>query len=115
MKNSIKITLLALLVSLNTPAFEQINVDVPADSPHEECFFLDTETVINYRYKSSEPLDFNLHYHDDNGMTYLVDLPKSSSSENLVKDLINKQVYCLMWFNSTTKNAELNYEFSLEK
>lgn len=115
MKNPFNLIILTLLISLNSLAFEQIDANVPANEQHEECFYLDTETVINYQYNTSSPLDFNLHYHDDNGMTFLVELPNSSASNKSVKQLSNKQVYCLMWVNSTSTTAELSYEFTLEK
>lgn len=107
--------ILSLSLSFSSLALEQIDITVPVDAQHEECFFLDQESVITYQYKTTIPLDFNLHYHDDNGMNYLIELPMSSVNKKSVKQLTSKQVYCLMWVNSSTHEAELTYEFTVEK
>jgi len=113
-KNTLKIMVLVSLIPINSLAFEQIEVNVSAGGQHEECFYVDNGISITYQYKTSSPLDFNLHYHDDNGMNYLVELPKSSSNSNSVEQLVQKQVYCLMWINPESNKAELNYEFKIK-
>lgn len=104
-----------LLLSSNLLANDQIEVTIGANDQHEECFFINVESKISYQFQSSSSLDFNVHFHDDNGMNYLVELPKSKGDKRLLSKLKNKQVYCLMWVNSSETNTELSYQFTLDK
>lgn len=114
MKNLKIITLALLALPLTTFAFEEIEIDVDTGGQHEECFYIDNEKTLNYVYQSSAPLDFNFHFHDDKGMNFLVELPGSTENKETINSLQSKQVYCLMWVNSSDKPASLSYEFTME-
>jgi len=114
MKKLQKFIPLILLCSFNTLAFEEIEVEVSVGSQHEECFYVGEENSLTYQYQTNSPLDFNFHYHDDNGMNFLVELENSSENNKTVEPLQNKQVYCLMWVNSLDKAATLTYQFTME-
>ncbi len=113
MKNIINI-LIPLILSLPAMAFEEIELEVEHGGQHEECFFIDKKTTVVYQYKTNAPLDFNFHFHDDNGMTFLTELEASNSHSASIKDLKSKQVYCLMWINTSNTSADLSYEFTIE-
>ena len=100
--------------SLNISAFEQVDVTIEKNSQHEECFFVNQQSSLSYQYKSSAAIDFNFHFHDDNGMNFIIELTQSTESKDTIKQLHNKQVYCLMWVNESMKPAELSYEFSMK-
>ena len=103
-----------LLFAFNTFASDKIEVEIPKGSQHEECFYINNKIALEYEYSTNSPLDFNFHYHDDNGMNFLVKLAKSSENKKTIKPLKNKQVYCLMWVNSEDKPATLTYHFTME-
>ena len=116
MINTFKSLLLISLSSISLMVFadEEIEVDVASNDQHEECFYLENETSLSYQYKTSLPLDFNVHFHDDKGMNFLVERVKSTAHESKMEQLTNKQVYCLMWVNNGSKPAILSYQFNTE-
>lgn len=114
MKNSIIITLALLIFPLTIFASEEIEVDIETGGQHEECFYIENEKTLNYVYQSNAPLNFNFHFHDDKGMNFLVELPSSIENKDTINSLQSKQVYCLMWVNSSEKPASLRYEFTME-
>ncbi len=114
MKKLKKYIPLVMLFPLNALADEEIEVDILVGSQHEECFYVGNESSLTYQYQTNSPLDFNFHYHDDNGMNFLVELNKSTENTKTVKPLQNKQVYCLMWVNSLDSPAKLTYLFTME-
>ena len=107
-------TLIPLFLSLPALAYEEIELEVAHGGQHEECFFIDKNTTVTYQYETSSPLDFNFHFHDDNGMTFLTELEASHSHSASIKELKSKQVYCLMWINTSKTSADLSYEFTIE-
>jgi hypothetical protein len=81
---------------------------------HEECVELMPRDVLSYSFKASDPVDFNIHYHEETNIVYPVSKKNSSGEEG--KFYADKeQTYCLMWTNIQTKPVRLTYTFKVEK
>ncbi len=63
---------------------------------HEECLVLKPGERVEYRYESTEPVDFNLHYHEGNAVVMPLVREKSREDAGMYSVRI-AQDYCLMW------------------
>jgi hypothetical protein len=63
---------------------------------HEECLALKSGDRLEYRFESTEPVDFNLHYHEGNAVVMPLVREKSREDAGLYSVQI-AQDYCLMW------------------
>ena len=63
---------------------------------HEECFFLRPGERVEYRFESTEPVDFNIHYHEGNAVVTPLVREKSREDAGMYSVRI-AQDYCLMW------------------
>ena len=69
---------------------------VPSYQIHEECLVLKPGERVEYRFESSEPVDFNIHYHEGNAV--VMPLVREQSREDAGMYLVRiAQDYCLMW------------------
>jgi hypothetical protein len=76
---------------------------------HEDCMELLPGETLDYSFEASSPLDFNVHYHEDHGVFYVVS--KDASRADKGTYLCEKQqYYCLMWTNPGAETATLLYE-----
>ena len=63
---------------------------------HEECLGLQPGERVEYRFESTEPVDFNIHYHEGNAV--VMPLVREGSREDAgVYSVRIAQSYCLMW------------------
>ncbi|HEX6137953.1 MAG TPA: hypothetical protein VF059_09855 [Casimicrobiaceae bacterium] len=63
---------------------------------HEECAHLAAGERLDYRYESSAPLDFNIHYHEADAMLAPVVRERSTGDSGIFEARL-AQDYCLMW------------------
>jgi hypothetical protein len=77
---------------------------------HEECMRLEAGQKRRYHWKSSAPVDFNIHYHEGPEVFYPVkrDLMRGDGGTFTAK---TAQDYCWMW---TARNAAAKVEGSIE-
>jgi hypothetical protein len=80
---------------------------------YEECIELTPRDVLFYSFKSFEPVDFNVHYHEDGNIIYPV-FKKDSAAEEGKFYADKEQTYCLMWTNTQTKSVRITYAFRVE-
>lgn len=81
---------------------------------HEECMELVPHDVLFYSFKASDPVDFNVHYHEAGNITYPVS-KKNTAGEEGKYYAEKEQYYCLMWTNIQTKPVHITYKFRVEK
>ena len=62
----------------------------------EECAHLAAGDRLDYRYESSEPLAFNIHYHEDDAMLAPVVRERSIGDSGIFEARL-AQDYCAMW------------------
>ncbi len=78
----------------------------------EDCMELFPGDALNYNFKASAPLDFNIHYHESGKVYYAVSKDAVSTAKEAF--LCEKQqYYCLMWTNKGAVPANLSYEWSV--
>ena len=69
---------------------------LPSYQIHEECLVLKPGERIEYRFESTEPVDFNIHYHE--GKAVVMPLVREKSREDAGMYAVTlAQDYCLMW------------------
>ncbi len=81
---------------------------------HEECVELQRGDVLFYSFKASGPLAFNIHFHEEENISYPVSRKNISSYEGKYSPA-KEQIYCLMWTNEQKTTVQLTYTFKVEK
>ena len=81
---------------------------------HEDCMELVPGQILDYSFEASKPVDFNLHCHEDSGVSY--EISKDRVTEDKGTFVCKKrQHYCLMWTNQGSEPVGLNYSYSIGK
>lgn len=91
----------------------ELEVTVNPSKSHEECTEMMPRDVLVYSFKSSDQVDFNIHFHEGGNITYPVS--KKSAGEEGKFQAEKEQIYCIMWTNIQTTPVRINYTFKLEK
>jgi hypothetical protein len=68
----------------------------------EECFKLPAGQTIEYAFRSSEPLDFNIHYHRGKDVEYPVRRAQVQEADGRFTAPSSEE-FCLMWTNRTLR------------
>jgi len=90
------------------------SVTMYANNVHEECFHLGVGDSVDYRYKSSSTVIFNIHYHTE------TDVITAIKKENVTSDADTylareERGYCMMWTNAREDSISLQYEFRINR
>lgn len=91
---------------------QSIDIVLPVKQVHEECLDMQAGQSLHYRFESSADLEFNLHFHHGNNVTYPDKGKYSNYSNSYVADQAN--TFCLMWENTGAAPAKLQSAFRLE-
>ena len=78
---------------------------------HEDCMELVPGQILDYSFDASGPTDFNLHFHEDSGVSYEIS-KDGVSSDRGTYSCNRKQYYCLMWTNPGLEQVSLTYSYS---
>jgi len=81
---------------------------------HEDCMELVPGDTLDYSFNASKPLDFNVHYHEDRNVVYVVTKDGASSDKGAYR-CEKKQYYCLMWTNPGSESVSLTYSYGIKK
>jgi len=86
----------ALGYGSDTPEVQPFSVTIEPRDSHEECLRMQAGAKRKYYWKSSAPVDFNIHYHQDNEAFYPVkrDGMRGDGGTFTAK---TGQDYCWMW------------------
>ena len=79
---------------------------------HEACLELAAGQRLRYAFDSAQPLDFNIHYHEGDAVTYPVEHGQIATASDAFTAPI-AQVSCLMWNNPNAAPATLNYSIQV--
>ena len=82
---------------------------LPSYQIHEECLALKPGDRLEYRFESTEPVDFNVHYHEGNAVVMPLVREKSREDAGVYSVRI-AQDYCLMW-EAGAAGASIDYRF----
>jgi hypothetical protein len=85
---------------------------ITARAIHEECAKLHPGEVIEYRFESSVPVDFNIHYHDGKVVVMPISRQKVKADATTFRAL-TEQDYCLMW-ETGPEPASVDYRILLQ-
>ena len=116
MKTMVIVSFLAFLSNgcSALPVKKESEVVINPAKLYEECMELTSRDVLFYSFKSSEPIDFDIHYHEEGNIVYPI-IKKDSSAQEGRFYADKEQTYCLMWTNIQTNLVRLTYEFRMEK
>jgi hypothetical protein len=93
---------------------DETSVTIKPSKLHEECMEMMPGDALLYSFKTSNPVDFNIHYHEAGNIIYPVS-QKNSSGEQGKFSAVKEQTYCLMWTNVQPKPVNLTYTFTVKK
>ena len=86
-------------------------VTIKAGKIHEQCVELKQGAEVTYRFKASQPVPFNIHYHVGNGkdekVEYPVKIDKIDAKDEVFRAPLD-QHYCWMWSNKTDGVVSVN-------
>ena len=94
-----------LAFAAESDAPSAFNATLGAGKVHEECMRLAKGEKRRYEWKSSTPLDFNIHYHDGNEVFYPVKRDGVGKGKGTFKAKV-AQDYCWMWTAKTPAKIE---------
>jgi hypothetical protein len=80
---------------------------LPPYQIHEECLRLGPGDRVEFRFDSTEPVDFNVHYHEGKSVVMPLVREKSRGDAGIYVAQI-AQDYCLMW-EAGTPGAVIDY------
>jgi len=80
----------------------------------EECFKIEKGQTIMFHFDAEMPVEFNIHYHEGEKVTYPVKRNKVKSMDTKYTPKI-EQEYCLMWTNIQKSMIDLEYSFKVKK
>lgn len=86
--------------------FEKTSV-LPPGKFTELCGRLSKGQKVAWSFKSNEPLNFNIHYHEGENVTYPVKQTGSTAAEGTL-DVSQSQQYCWMWSNKGATPASVS-------
>jgi hypothetical protein len=81
---------------------------------HEDCIQLKPGDSLIYSFRTSDPVDFNIHYHE-NGKIYYPVSRKKIADEKGKYTSGKKQFYCLMWTNRQKEPVSLTYSYDVRE
>lgn len=85
----------ATLVTLDSPKNVHDHPIRPFEW-HEECMHIAVGNRVEFAFESSEPVDFNIHYHEGN-MVILPLVREKTRADAGVFAPLSAQDYCLTW------------------
>ena len=93
---------------------DQVEIQLPSLATHEECLKLLQANEVVYSFEASDPLTFDIHYHDGNR---IVDAFAKKTISDLKATLRPEivQEYCMSWSNHQPKEVQLKYQFQIKE
>jgi hypothetical protein len=95
------------------------NTMIKPSSMYEECLELAPGQIMEYSFRTSKPVDFNIHYHGEDKIYY----PVSESNVTSRSGTLNvkeqefytegQEYFCLMWENPSDKRVRLEFDCNL--
>ena len=79
---------------------------------HEECMHLAIGDRVAFAFESTQPVDFNIHYHEGKTVVMPISSNKTLAESGMFASQI-EQDYCLMWEAGVT-GAAIDYRIRLK-
>jgi len=112
-------TVLGLAGCAATPAIEpgkplEVRAHpLPPYEVHEECASLRPGDRLHYRFESTAPLAFNIHYHEGKAVVMPVTRDRATADEGIFVPLTAHD-YCLMW-ETGAEGTTIDYSVRLTR
>ena len=88
---------------------------------YEECIELYPNQVLHYSFNASQDVDFNIHYHAEEGRKYAI---KKNSITSYTGELVcdemdfydtDQENFCMIWSNFNESDARLSLKYHITK
>ena len=87
-------------------------VSIEPGQIEEPCFSMQIAERLEFSFRGSAELDFNIHYLEDQSVSFPVDLKAVREEEGVFIAPAAHQ-YCLMWTNQSEEVIRLDYRYRL--
>jgi hypothetical protein len=87
----------------------------------EECVEVQPRQVMEYSFEATDPLHFNVHYHDRSKVFYPVEKTTISTSEGFIDaDRVDyytdeQNYFCLSWKNPHAKSKRVFFNYTVSE
>ena len=89
------------------------NASIESGKVHEVCMNLTEGQNLTYFFKSSKKMNFNIHYHEGEKVTFPVDeYPTNMGSDVFTAPV--EQGYCMMWTNTADEAVDLDVRYEVQ-
>ena len=75
---------------------ERTGQNIAPYASHEECLTLGPGDRLDYRFTSTSPVTFNIHYHEDNAVVSPIVREGVSADSGIFQPVV-RQSFCLTW------------------
>jgi hypothetical protein len=100
---------LAQDASKANPPVRNVTKTLLGSEAQKECFPLNNQQRLHYRFRSDGPLDFKLSHQED---AEVIDFRRARTAGETGTFAPSKSAdHCLVWTNTGSKAATLHYEF----
>ena len=72
----------------------------------EICGKLDRARAVTWQFSAEQPLNFNIHFHEGEKVTYPAKVEGASAAAGRLK-VVSEQDYCWMWTNKSKEEVKL--------
>lgn len=102
------------------PNIITMEITIDSSRSYEECVEVLPAQIMEYSFKTSEPINFNIHYHAEKGYFY----PVKKNGVSTLKGFLypeelkyyseEQEYFCLMWENPHNKSVNLAFEYKIK-
>lgn len=111
-----RFTAVALISALPSMVCAETKTDNSSIEPgkvHEVCMNLTEGQNLIYFFKSTQKMNFNIHYHEGEKVTFPVEeYPTNMGSDVFTAPL--EQGYCMMWTNIADEAVDLDVSYEVQ-
>ena len=92
------------------------SVTLKPSGMYEECFELGKGQKLHYKFDANRPVDFNVHFHAEDGIHNPVQQNDVTSYDGTIDpedkrfQAGDQESYCLMWENPDMRPVRVSYE-----
>lgn len=105
-----------LVLTLPSLVYAETKLDNSVIEPtkvHEVCMDLTEGQNLMYFFKSTKTLNFNIHYHESEKVSFPVEeYPTNMGSDVFTAPV--EQGYCMMWTNPNDDAVELDVRYEVQ-
>ncbi|MCK5427526.1 MAG: hypothetical protein KAJ34_07500 [Thermodesulfovibrionia bacterium] len=99
---------------------EKMEITIDPHRSYEECVELFPNQILDYSFKASKPVKFNIHYHSEEGIFYPISKDNISDwkgvlhPEELQYYSDEQEYFCLMWENPHSEYVSTSLKYNIK-